>query len=183
MSNPQIKDEILTYLNIHGKKPFSELKDHLLPKVDNQETFEPLLVALIQSMVKQQYLKAENLDNIQSSNIEIISEGRLLHANNGFVEIERKEKEAKDLEKNLKESVITTNISVKNTNKVQKILVGLATLFSALGVLVTYLNYKKDTVIKVLPPSVIIQQLPLSSKQDTSSQNTSQNRPPYPKHP
>lgn len=69
-------------------------------------------------------------------------------------------------------SVISTNSSVKSTNNIQKWLIGLATLFSALSLWISYLDYNKKDVINIRPPQVtILQSLPQSGI-DTLSRDT-----------
>ena len=78
-------------------------------------------------------------------------------------------------------SVIRTNESVRRTNNLQKWLIGLATVFSAASLFISYLNYRKEQPINLPAPRVIIQQQPILSAQDTSSRNTLRNQPPFQK--
>jgi hypothetical protein len=84
----------------------------------------------------------------------------------GYSEAER----IKRLNEQQIQSVIDTNASVKKTNAIQKWALFLATMLSVASVLISYLAYKKNEVINVPPPRVIIQQLPPTSPIDTASQ-------------
>lgn len=82
------------------------------------------------------------------------------------------------LEEEQTRSVIETNRNVRRTNNFQRLLIGAATAFSALTLIFTYLDYKKDSVINLPPPQVVIQQSPPLLTQDSSTRNTSRNQRP-----
>ena len=86
----------------------------------------------------------------------------------GYTEIKRKE----DLAHSVNQSVLDTNESVRKTNTLQKWLLIFATAFSLVTLVISYLDYKKDSVnnVSVPPPTIIVQQLQPSLPPDTTRQ-------------
>lgn len=99
-----------------------------------------------------------------------------------YIKQQKEIEERNNLEIRQMQSVVDTNNSVISTNRLQKWLIGLATLFSAISVLISYWAYKKDSVTVVMPPKVVMLPRTEAKERDTSYQNTSQNQLQNPKH-
>jgi hypothetical protein len=77
----------------------------------------------------------------------------------------------KELEEEQLQSVIDTNKSVKNTNRLQKWILIFTAAASAATLIISFLDYDKDTITNVAAPQVRVQlPLPMSGK-DTLLQN------------
>jgi hypothetical protein len=66
--------------------------------------------------------------------------------------------------------------SVIETNRIQKIALIATAIISLITLIVAYLDYKKDSVISVTPPSVTILPLQQQPKQDSIGRNTEPNQ-------
>ncbi len=110
-------------------------------------------------------------------------DGIIFKENGGYTEELNRNKNDRDFEVRkmrleLKQirSTIITNRNVRGINNIQKILIVLATIFSAVSLWISYLTYLKDEVINVQPSRVIIQQLSDSSKLRMPSLDTLRNQ-------
>jgi hypothetical protein len=186
----QLDDALLFYYNTSASETFRSHVYDDLQKKHNLGLFQHELI--LRKLVKDGYITEVKKDYTTTypngkvstklaDYYQISFDGVLFHEQGGYLAFQQREQQRFRFERRKMRLELRQIRSTIKINTFQKWIIGLATLFSAVSLIISILDYKKDTVINVPPPTVVIQQLQSLLRQDTSSQNTLQNPQPLKK--